>query len=119
LGAALVMGTSSVVANRAVNSAQQKEAAARTREDLKRSEYERQQAEAKYKEEKADWEKEKAEAKAKEEKAAWEKEMAKDKKPTSVQAQRELGNDRRFCGNCGNGYTLGTNFCSICGNKLT
>jgi hypothetical protein len=119
LGAALVMGTSSMVANRAVNSAQQKEAAARASQDLKRSEYERQQAEAKHKEEKADWENEKAEAKAKEERAAWEKEMAEDRKPISIQARREVGNDRRFCGNCGNGYALGTNFCSICGNKLT
>lgn len=118
MGAALVVGTSSVVANRAVNSAQQKEAAARTSEDLRKSEYERQQAEAKHREEKAAWEREKAEAKAKEERAAWEKEMAVDKKPTSVQARSEVGNDRRFCGNCGNGYALGTNFCSVCGNKL-
>jgi len=113
------MGTSSVVANRAVNSAQQKEAAARTSEDLKMSEYERQQADAKHREEKAAWEREKAEAKAREERAAWEKEMAEDKKSTSVHAQREFGNDKRFCGNCGNGYALGTNFCSVCGNKLT
>lgn len=117
LGAAMVVGTSHVAANRAVNAAQQKDAAARQSEELKRSEYERQQADVKYKEDKAAWERERVETKAKEERAAWEREMAEGKKPVNV-ARQELGDNRKFCGNCGSPYKLGANFCIGCGTKL-
>jgi hypothetical protein len=126
LGAAVIAGVSTAAARREVAANNQKQFMAQQSEELRRSEYERVQAEARNKEERAAWEKERAEAKANEEKLAWERdaerreqERLKAEGGTVGAKANHFGEDTRYCSKCGNSYIVGANFCGHCGTKLT
>jgi hypothetical protein len=115
LGAAVVLGVSSAAAKREVAANNQNQAIAKQNEDLRRSEYERQQGEARHAEERAKWEREKAEQSKEQERG-----------PGGNVKDRGVGNGTRdtdgttrFCGKCGSTYKVGANFCVGCGDKLS
>jgi len=125
LTTAVVAGVSSAAAKRQVN---QMEHATAQNQALQRSDAQRQQEEARYKEERAAWEREKAEQKAKEERLAWEREMERreDERARVGAAGIVAGSAAvnpgeklaGYCPKCGNGFVHGANFCVKCGNKL-
>lgn len=128
LGAAIVMGAASAGTNRAINKQQTQATMTAQQQEIQKQEQEKGALEAKHKEEKAAWEKEKADQKAREERAAWEADMeAKYGRVPAVPGGPPAyeghsagggGGERKFCPSCGNGYTLGANFCTSCGSKL-
>jgi len=131
LGAAIVMGAASAGTNRAINKQQTQATLSAQQQEIQKQEAEKAALEAKYKDEKAAWEKEKADQKAKEERVAWEAQMeAKYGKvpggyPGGPPAYEGTGagaaaggGEKKFRPSCGNGYTLGANFCTSCGTRL-
>ena len=107
LGAIVVGGVAGSVAKREVEKNNQKQAVIKSTEELQRSEYEKQQMEKKYAEDRAAWEKERMEAQAREVSHARHALSAK------------VGGNKIYCTNCGTSYALGTNFCGSCGSKLS
>jgi hypothetical protein len=107
LGALVVGGVAGSVAKHEVEANNQKQATIRTTEELQRSEYERQQAEKKYAEDRAAWEREKMAAQA--------REVA----HVSQGPSTTIEGNKSYCMKCGTSHIIGANFCGNCGNKLS
>src|SRR5271170_3087109 len=130
LGAAVVMGAAHAGTNRAMQKQQTQATLSAQQQEIERQEKEKAEAEQKHRDEKAAWEKEKADQKAKEERLVWERQMETKYGATpggfpggppayeGGHSAAAGGGERKFCPSCGNGYTLGANFCGSCGNKL-
>lgn len=108
----MVMGVSSAAAKREVAANNQREQATRQAEDLRRAEYEKQQAEARHAADRVAWEKERAEKSGKGQYGD-----VKTEGPGSVKVESD-GNTR-FCSKCGSKYNVGSNFCGGCGVRLS
>ena len=126
----MVIGASNAAAKRAVAANQEKQLSAAQAQELRASEYQRQQDAMKHKEERDAWEKERAEAKARDERLEWEREMERrldekhrDGGPPEYRDERVGGRDigtskQKFCTECGREYIMGAKFCPNCGIKL-